>query len=210
MKRTITILLSLIITGLVYAQKSEWYINELYTETIPYIAGEEGEYTYYGIHGCEIEGKIYNSFDLSQSETGMECTFEAYAKWNISNSFQLVALNYGNYSKGIEYLVCLNSNGEVIDKLLTAVCNYGYEISPMSYKIQADKSIVVRQAVISSIIDKTPMCGGFTPKEFYMQYVDKTYTISSEGKFVLKNTTEHAIEKKTWKDFEGLNIIMDE
>lgn len=43
-----------------------------------------------------------------------------------------------------------------------------------------------------------------------MRYVDKIYTISNEGKFVLKNTTKHAIEKKTWKDFEGLNIIMDE
>ncbi|MCQ2235584.1 MAG: hypothetical protein MJZ18_01155 [Bacteroidales bacterium] len=212
MKRFFFMILIMLTSINVYSQIEKWSIDYLDNEYTPYFMcynwgdGHEA----HGVYGETIEDKIYMSFDMKQTSECVDACSAVFAKWNWSSSFYLVILDYGNYMHGVQYLLTIDSNGKVIDNLMVFVSNNDYHISPMQSKIQVDKSIIVRQAVITSLIDNTLMCGGYIPKEFYMQYVDKTYTISSEGKFILKNTTEHAIEKKTWKDFEGLNIIMDE
>lgn len=168
----------------------------------------ESELSFVGINNPGLEETVYMSFDLSSS-CEIDDAFAIYAYWQIRGN-KLVAIHHGDYQIGNDYLVITDQNGKVLDSIIAMVSCDEYYVHPMQYKIQVDNSIVVRQAVITSVIDETLMHNGYTPKEFCTQYVDKMYTISNEGKFVLKNTTEHAIEKKTWKDFEGLNIIMDE
>lgn len=111
----------------------------------------------------------------------------------------------------LEYLINVNSEGNIIDSILVRICNDEYGVEPMQYKIEANKRIIVRQAEITSIVNAKLEDINYTPSLFNMRFIDKTYTIDSIGKFVLKDTIRYAIEKKQYSfiNVRDLNIIKE-
>ena len=179
---------------------------------------------YYGCYGTKqrlqssfpedvtMNCDMFYSYDMKKKESksvraAINVHFSLVSSYSTYLCFAFEML--GGYCS--DYLINVDSKGNIIDKLLVRVGMSEFRVEPMQYMIKANKEIVVRQAEVVSVENSKKEHYDYTPQSFTIKYVDKTYTVNAQGKFCLKNTISYSTQKKTWKDVEKkFNIIKED